>query len=378
MRYALVFLAAASFAACTRYDDGITGPEDDDLAAPSELRYQLVPSGNPSSPDGILLRWTDPGDERIANFVVYSRGSASGEWSRRGETTSSSFHDSGIPHLQYYVTSEDEFGYESRASNTVTVDERNALAAPTALTSVSLDRAVQLSWAANAREGHASVFSYYRVYSTPYDLDKDLCDDVNWALEGSTVSEDFLVTGIANGAPRCFATSAVSVDGHESAWARPRADTPRYDARNSVVFATDATMSQSGFRFFLPSSATFGTVLPGDRNDLDFRVERRADGSLWLKPVRAGARVALYGTKIVTDLTSVDVAPETGFSTGAIEALPGYAYVFETLASDGLHYGALRVTHVTRDYVVFDWAYQSDPGNPELKRVRAGGTVASQ
>ena len=41
--------------------------------------------------------------------------------------------------------------------------------------------------------------------------------------------------------------------------------------------------------------------------------------------------------------------------------------------ADGLHYGALRVTHVSKDYVIFDWAYQSDPGNPELKRARTSG-----
>jgi hypothetical protein len=47
--------------------------------------------------------------------------------------------------------------------------------------------------------------------------------------------------------------------------------------------------------------------------------------------------------------------------------VPGYAYVVETTLSDGLHYGALRVTHTTANYMIFDWAYQSDPGNPELR-----------
>jgi hypothetical protein len=76
----------------------------------------------------------------------------------------------------------------------------------------------------------------------------------------------------------------------------------------------------------------------------------------------------------VTDLTSIDVAPlRSAFGTGAIEAVPGYAYVFETRLSDGLHYAALRVSHVSASYVIFDWAYQSDPGNPELRRVRGPG-----
>ena len=31
-------------------------------------------------------------------------------------------------------------------------------------------------------------------------------------------------------------------------------------------------------------------------------------------------------------------------------------------------YGAVRTTHVGTDYLIFDWSYQTDPGNPELRR----------
>jgi hypothetical protein len=370
MRNTFVILAAvAAVAACTRYDDGI-GPDPDELGAPSNLTYELLPSGDPDFPDGILLRWTDPGDDRIGSFVVYSRGSTSSSWSRRAATTSGSFHDTGVPHLQYYVVAEDDFGSESRPSNTITVDERNRLPAPNALTSISLDRAVQLAWAGNARTANPSLFSYYRIYSTTYDLDANLCSDQNWVLEGSTVSEDFLVTGVANGAPRCFTVSTISVDGHESVWTPPRSDTPRYDARNVVVTTMHSRLSTSGFRFYLPSSDALGVIMAGDRTDLDFRVERHSDGSVWFHPVRAGTRVALYGNSVVTDLTSIDIAPLGGYSSGAIEALPGFAYVFETQLNGALQYGAVRVTHFNEDYVILDWAYQSDPGNPELRRGR--------
>ena len=376
MRTSLVLLGAAlALTACTRTGDSITDPVvDTGVEAPSDLRYELIPSGDSRAPEGILLRWTDPGDVRIESFVVYSRGSTSGQWSRRAETTSSSFHDVGIPHLQYYVAALDDFGDESRPSNTITVDERNQLPAPAQIVSISLDRAVQLSWPTNARDAVPSLFGHYRVYSTPYDLDKDLCDDANWVLEGSTVSEDFLATGLPNGAPRCFTVSAISTDGHESIWTRPRSDTPRYDARNIVVYARESSLSRSGFRFFDATSVAFGSVVPGDRSDIDFRVERRGDGSLWFNPIRAGVRIALYGNTTVDDLTSVDLAPVSGYSASSIEALPGFAYVFETLQGDGLHYGAVRVSHVSKDYVILDWSYQSDRGNPELKRITVSGT----
>lgn len=370
MRHAMLTIAAVmSLAACTTYDDGL-GPDPDQLSPPTNLTYELLPSGDPDVPDGVLLRWTDPGDSRIAAFVVYSRASTSGQWSRRAETTSSSFHDTGVPHLQYYVASIDDVGIESAASNAVTIDERNRLPAPSALVSVSLDRAVQLSWPSNGRTADPAVFAYYRVYSTPYDLDNNLCDAQGWVLEGSTVSEDFLATGLANGAPRCFAVSTISTDGHESVWSPARADTPRFDARNVVIFSMQSDAARAGFRFEMPGASSFGTITSGSRTDIDFRIDRHADGSLWFVPVRAGTRVALYGNSTVTDLTSIDLAPISGYSSGAIEALPGFAYVFETTLNGQLQYGAVRVTHTQLDYVILDWAYQTDPGNPELKRWR--------
>ena len=239
--------------------------------------------------------------------------------------------------------------------------------------SISLDNAVQLAWASNARTADPSLFSYYRVYSTTYDLDANLCSGQNWVLEGSTVSEDFLVTGIANGAPRCFSLSTISVDGHESVWTTPRHDTPRYDARNVVISAMQSSVATSGFRFYHPTSGTFGLVTAGDRSDIDFRIERHNDGTVWFHPVRAGTRVALYGNSTVTDLTSIDIAPLGGYSSVPIEILPGFAYVFETQLNGNLQYGAVRVTHWQPSYVILDWAYQTDPGNPELKRKKVSG-----
>lgn len=347
----------------------------DDLQPPTQLTYQLIPSGDPLLPNGILLEWDDPGDSRITHFVVYSRASTANAWSRRGETTSLSFHDFGVPHLQYYVTSADAESFESAGSNIVTVDERDRMSAPATFASTSLDQAIQLAWSANARLADPSLFDYYRVYSSPYDLDAGRCDDARWALEGSTVSEDFLASGLPNGSPRCFAVSTVSRTGHESVWTPPRADTPRFDARNILLFAVQSSVAHSGFRFELPG-AGLGVSLDGTRSDLDFRVDRRSDGTLWLVPVRAGTRVALYGTAPVEDLTSIDLAPLGGYGTGAIEAVPGYGYVFETQLGGALHFGAVRITHVSRDYLIFDWAYQTDPGNPELD-VRAPAPVAT-
>src|SRR5258708_24002101 len=74
------------------------------LPAPANLAYQLEPSGDPNQPSGILLVWDNETDPALASYRIYSRGSSSSSWGLRGETTSNTFHDNGVPDLQYYVT----------------------------------------------------------------------------------------------------------------------------------------------------------------------------------------------------------------------------------------------------------------------------------
>ncbi|PYP46556.1 MAG: hypothetical protein DMD50_06885 [Gemmatimonadetes bacterium] len=68
----------------------------------------------------------------------------------------------------------------------------------------------------------------------------------------------------------------------------------------------------------------------------------------------------------MADLTSIDFAPATGYGRDTIQAVPGYGYVFQRNEGGAYHYAALRVTAVSRQYVIFDWSVQTDPGNPEL------------
>jgi hypothetical protein len=73
----------------------------------------------------------------------------------------------------------------------------------------------------------------------------------------------------------------------------------------------------------------------------------------------------------VEDLTSIDYAPNVFYPAAGLSAVPGWGYVFEMDGGDGfVRYGAVRVTHVGQDYLILDWAYQTDPGNPELIRAR--------
>jgi hypothetical protein len=376
MRRAWPALVLALAAGCNSYNTVSGGGV---LAPPANLQYDVDASGTPGAPSGVLLSWDDDGDPALAVWNVYSRGATTESYRLRGSTTSPTFHDSGIPHLQYYVTAQDQNGGESAPSNVVTVDERLALESPRTLTTTSLNGAIALTWADNAFSADPNGFKVYRVYSTPYDLDHNFCVDA-WALEGTTVAPEFVAAALPNGSPRCFGVSAISVEGFESLWSPIRQDTPRPDARNIVLYARQEQDATSGFRFWndvnanhLVDAGELGVVESGSSPNVDFSVERDASGLLFLTPVRSGTLVTLYGNAPVADLTSIDVAPAGTYGRGGLEALPGWGYVFEMDGGDGFaRFGAIRVTHAGQTFIIVDWAFQTDPGNGELVVARGG------
>src|SRR6266571_6336541 len=314
MRYLLSLLVLAAVACRSDLIAPGGGP-----STPANLTYELEPSGDPNRPLGILLIWDDVTDANLASYRVYSRASSSGSFGLRGETSSNTFHDNGVPHLQYLVTAVDDNGNESGNSNVITVDERLQLDAPASLFSISLNGAIHLEWDDNAYLAAPTRFKWYRIYSTDYDLDTGLCG-TSWLLEGTTVAPEFLASAMSNGVPRCFGVSAVSREGYESLWSPLRQDTPRPDARNTLVFALQVDATQAGFRFWddvngdgQGQASELGLVESGSATDVDFWVYRDpTDSTLWLVPGFSGTSMQLYSTSPIADLTSIDFAPASG------------------------------------------------------------------
>src|SRR3989449_960961 len=204
------------------------------LPAPQRLSYQLEPSGDPTRPVGILLAWDDVQASGVGGYRVYSRGSSADAYGLRGVTTSNTFHDNGVPHLQYFVTAVDADGVQGDPSDALIANQYLQIGAPPSLLGISLDSAIHLDWQDTP---DFSRFKWYRVYSSDYNLPQNAC--VNWALEGTTVSHEFLAAQLANGVTRCFGVSAVDTLGYESLWSPIWSDTPRPDARNVLVWAYD-------------------------------------------------------------------------------------------------------------------------------------------
>jgi hypothetical protein len=247
---------------------------------------------------------------------------------------------------------------------------------PATLTSTSLDSAVALTWSDNAYISDPGGFQNYRIYSTSYNIDAStpVCG-TSFRLEGTTVAPEFVVGALTNGVPRCYAVTAVSVDGFESDRSPLRGDTPRPDSRNVAVFARQTQTAGSGFRFWddingdgAVQDSELGLLRDGTSSEIDFVVDRGVSGDLFITPVRPGTGVEYYDDSApVEDLTSIDFAADRTYRTTPIQALPGFGYVFQMAAADGFpRYGAVRVTHVGQTFLILDWAFQADPGNPEL------------
>ncbi|HUL03846.1 MAG TPA: hypothetical protein VLV16_11515 [Gemmatimonadales bacterium] len=267
----------------------------------------------------------------------------------------------------------------STTTNTVVL---SPLPAPDSLGSVSLNRAIELHWADNAFRSAPSRFEWYTVYSTSYNLDTGVCG-ATWEIEGTTVAPEFLAGALTNGVPRCYTTTAIATDGSESDRSPLWQDTPRPDARNVLVYADGTNLALSGFRFWddvngngTGESNELGLVQSGASTDVDFMIHRNADSSLSIVPVFTGTSVRFYGAGPVADLTSIDFAPASGYGRSALLAMPGYGYVFEIVDGPNPTYGAVRVTHVGRQYLILDWSVQTDPGNPELQ-LHGGSVVAA-
>jgi hypothetical protein len=212
-------VVAIAAAACSNNNGRVTGPAVT-LGNPDSLTFLLLP-GAPDQPNGVLLSWVPATDPNVTNYVVYARGADTGTFGVVGTTISNSFHDAGVPPFhQYYVASEDQFGDISRGTASVTIDTAPPLPPPRTIEAMGIDSGSKLHWSTDARLVNPALFSHYRVYSETAVVSGSTasCPTVgpDFAEEGTTVSEDFVVTGLTNGVAWCYGVTTVTLDGHES------------------------------------------------------------------------------------------------------------------------------------------------------------------
>ena len=241
----VVVALAAGVVACSNNNVNASGPAET-LGNPDSLTYLLLPGG-PDQPNGVLLSWIPTTDPNVTNYIVFARNADTGSFGEIGITLSNSFHTAGTPLLEYYVASEDQFGDVSSGTAVVTIDTAPPLPPPDTVTAVGIDSGSKIHWSSNGRTTNPAIFAYYRVYSETATVSgmTTSCPTPgsDFAVEGSSVSEDFVVTGLPNdGTTWCYGVTTVSQDGHESVLSAFAMATPNAGGGSFDVLPPHATV----------------------------------------------------------------------------------------------------------------------------------------
>jgi hypothetical protein len=361
-------LVSLALASCNSSNGlvGVNGP-----AAPQNV--------NASYYGGVVtVTWDLAADWNGESFRVYAKRATDRDYLLIAEVSSCAegtcaYEDRNILAGQtydYYVASVDpSTGAETASDQSVEVSVPQPVPPPipTGLEAIGLDGVNYLRWSDNARS--ASDFSFYRVYL-------DAPDGTQYLL-GNSDSEGFLDTRAVNGVTSTYYVTAVDDQGNESAASAEASATSRPDYHGEWVYAYSDQPSLSGFRF--QNDESTDPIVSGTSADRDFRLEVDASG-WWLVP---SSLAVVYPTGFTTtalrcgvgaDASCVDlpVAPTSGYTQQKVALTSQTSYALRVQGDDGKsHYAVIRVDMLGFDQtgnalMVFDWAYQLQPGNPSL------------
>ena len=235
------------------------------------------------------------------------------------------------------------------ACNVYVVDD-SPPAIPSAIRTISLDDAVQIEWAPN-RE--SDLAGYHIWVSDQY--------DGRYSMIGTAREPMYVDYDARNGFKYYYGITSFDYEGNESDMSHDVAyDTPRPEGFGVRLYDYTAFPSTAGYDFSTYSIGQYDD----DFTDVFFQ---NFSGRFYLN-VWDDTDIQDMGYS--SSLDEISVAPESGWSPSKYaEAIEGHTYVVWTWDD---HYAKVRVRGITSNSVIFDWAYQTSPGNPELKRAPMG------
>ncbi len=228
--------------------------------------------------------------------------------------------------------------------------DRTPPAAPTGVYVVNGDGMVDIYWRDN-RERDLDGYNIY--YSYTY--------NGRYELIGSTSNNYFTDYDAVNGDKIYYAIAAYDYDNNESDLSRDVVYTiPRPEGFNQSVFDYRRFPSNAGYDF-----SNYQVVAYNDQN-ADFFFEY-FDGTFYLD-VWDDSDIQDMGP--TNDIWDIAEAPTSGWAATKDEiAQIGHTYVIWTWDN---HFAKVRIKNITRDRIVFDWAYQLVEGSPILKAKKTG------
>jgi hypothetical protein len=232
---------------------------------------------------------------------------------------------------------------------------------------VNLDGTVEICWVADY-EVDIEGYNVYR--GTSLDGDFFVIGTVPVVdLNQAQYCYEDLDTG--NGIHHYYAVSAYDHDGAESDLIIEEvvSGTPRPEGVITLYDAA-ALPNQSGYDFY-PITIVPNPPQPYDAatTDVFFGVDA---GTPMLLARRTGVEIQDYG--FAPNFDAIGYAPDEGWSpTRSAEAIARHMYILRLVETDGYHYAKIYVTAATGSFITFDWAFQTDPGNPDLAPPPPGG-----
>jgi len=219
---------------------------------------------------------------------------------------------------------------------------------PKGFYSVTADKAVYLYWEANDERD----FAEYRIY-------RRTDPESNQYYHLVTVdTAAYIDDNVKNGDTYYYVVTAIDYDGNESDFSDVVQDTPRPEDTNWTMYDRFYKPASSGFSFAGPE------VLNWDDYYADIYLEYDTDLETFFLCV-ANDQTDIQDFGYTKNLDDINYAPDKGWSkVGWVEVIKGHSYIVWTADNN---FAKLRVSDIfDNTRLTFDWAYQVDPGNPEL------------
>jgi len=212
--------------------------------------------------------------------------------------------------------------------------------------------------------GDNSVYIYWNPVSCwdleGYDIYRGYGPTGYYDYIGSSHSASFTDLTADNGQTYYYAIASYDYCGNESELSVDLVyDTPRPEGYSYYLWSAESYPADAGYDLSAYS------VVDWDYPTCDFYFGYDSIG-YYLNAANDYTDIMEWG--YASSIYDVDFAPETGWSPYAdVEAREGYAYIIWTADN---HFATVLIRDITGERVTFDWAYQADPGNPELKIAR--------
>ena len=222
---------------------------------------------------------------------------------------------------------------------------------PQGVYSVTGDREVFLYWL--PVDDVNGDFSQYIVYRSDFD------PDTGYVEIARTTNEYHIDRSVTNGHTYFYAVSSMDTDGNVSDLSYEYVfDTPRPQGSNRTLFDFNTLPLYAGWDFSAEQ------IVPYNHINCDIYLEYYVDHGVFYLNV-GDINTDIQDMGYTADFDEINFSPEDGWSElGWIEVIIGHTYVIWTADN---HYAKIRVTAINGTSIIFDWAYQVDAGNPELK-----------